>query len=323
MKISKISVVIWAYKRNEMLTQALNSVLNQHGFSEIVSEIIVSDNSPEGEAYEVVKSVGRPDVKYIQQQPSLSPQAHLPALLDLVKGKWCAHLCDDDIWLPWHLIEAVKSISRTNSKMYFGGRIHTGLTNLRYGVIDSSPFFLADEGWLKQVSYEDSCAALAFETHLMLSAMIVYVSSEVESDKVKTTVVGTHPLRADAAYFAMLMPDEGILFNSRPTIIYRKHGGQSAFSLKDHQIAQNDLLKILCRLLDARRKNLRDIILESVETDNITKKVYCSSNWWRIAEVVSGTNRPLKGWKFIKAKLEEVVRHHGLDRYMTRIKQII
>lgn len=89
-----ISICIPAYKAPELTKQCLDSVLQQH-FKDI--EIIITDDSPGDEIYELVKSylVDFPLV-YIHNDKPLGPPANWNAAIALAKGKYVYLLHRDD-----------------------------------------------------------------------------------------------------------------------------------------------------------------------------------------------------------------------------------
>lgn len=86
-----VSVIITTYYRNEMLAEAIESVLGQ-SYTEI--EIIVVDDSGEANAATVADDY---DVGYREMEEPVGPQAAREAGVDLAAGEFVQFLDDDDV----------------------------------------------------------------------------------------------------------------------------------------------------------------------------------------------------------------------------------
>jgi glycosyltransferase involved in cell wall biosynthesis len=105
-----VSVVISAYNRPEMLTTALESVLNQ-SFSNL--EVIVQDDSSEDGCEAVVSDIRDPRIRFTRNRPSLGTVANLRAGYRKCTGKYFATLNDDDFYAPDYL-QTMVSILEAN-----------------------------------------------------------------------------------------------------------------------------------------------------------------------------------------------------------------
>ena len=95
-----VSVVIPTYKRSEMLTRAILSILDQTYRN--IEIIVVNDNEPNDEyslaTQEKLQGIGDTRVRYIQQTKHVNGSAARNAGIDAALGEYIAFLDDDDVW---------------------------------------------------------------------------------------------------------------------------------------------------------------------------------------------------------------------------------
>ena len=113
---SSVSVIIPAYNVGQYLAAAINSALQQ---VHLPDEIIVVDDGSTDKTPEVAKSFGD-RVKYLRQE-NAGPAAARNLGLREAKCEWVAFLDGDDLWLPWHLSEAMKVKARHPEAALFCG----------------------------------------------------------------------------------------------------------------------------------------------------------------------------------------------------------
>lgn len=97
-----VSVVIPTYKRSEMLTRAIQSILDQtYQNTEI---IVVDDNEPNDKfslaTQKKLQEISDPRVRYVQQEKHINGSAARNVGIDAAKGDFIAFLDDDDTWYP-------------------------------------------------------------------------------------------------------------------------------------------------------------------------------------------------------------------------------
>lgn len=103
----RFSVVIPTYRRDELLAEALGSVLAQT-FTDF--ELIVVDDAASESAERVVLATEDPRVHYSRNDRGGGGAGTRNAGVDRAKGEWVAFLDDDDLWLPDKLLRVASLI---------------------------------------------------------------------------------------------------------------------------------------------------------------------------------------------------------------------
>lgn len=116
MEYPKIQVYIITYNRPDTLVKAIDSVLQQT-YPNV--ELVVSDNSSNGETYNVLSStLAWGHYKYIRRNPSVSGVEHLRVALSEAETDYFIVFHDDDEMFPGMVEELYKAIS-ANDLYYF------------------------------------------------------------------------------------------------------------------------------------------------------------------------------------------------------------
>src|SRR5271154_847534 len=100
-----VSVIISAFNRPAMLLAAINSVQSQT-YEQL--EIIIQDDSTNGECQRVVLNLCDSRVRYIHNIPSLGTAANLRAGYRKSSGKYFSTLNDDDLYAPDYIEQMVE-----------------------------------------------------------------------------------------------------------------------------------------------------------------------------------------------------------------------
>ena len=103
----KISVIIPVYNGGAFISEAINSVFNQH--YEAIEVIVVDDGSTDNTA-EMVEMTGQ-DVRYVYQE-NRGVSAARNKGLEMATGKYIAYLDADDIWMENKLIRQVEILGK-------------------------------------------------------------------------------------------------------------------------------------------------------------------------------------------------------------------
>jgi glycosyltransferase involved in cell wall biosynthesis len=101
----KVSVIIPTYNRAHLLTQAIDSVLNQT-FTDF--ELIIVDNYSGDNTESVVKSYKDKRIRYFKNQNRGLIGVNRNYGIQESKGEYISFLDDDDLWLPEKLDKQVK-----------------------------------------------------------------------------------------------------------------------------------------------------------------------------------------------------------------------
>jgi len=103
------SVCIPTYNRAQSLRQAIKSVLAQ-SFADY--EIVITDNCSPDDTERVVRSFHSKSIRYFKNESNLGMVGNWNQALGYAKGNYIAFLFDDDAFLPNHLKEAHKALTK-------------------------------------------------------------------------------------------------------------------------------------------------------------------------------------------------------------------
>ena len=101
-----VSVILPTHNREKLLSQAIDSVLNQ---SYLNLELIVIDDASTDNTYNLVKSYSDKRIHYIKHNENKHASASRNTGIRKANGKYIAFLDDDDTWLP-HKLEMQVSL---------------------------------------------------------------------------------------------------------------------------------------------------------------------------------------------------------------------
>jgi hypothetical protein len=111
----RVSVLIPAIARPDLLEVTLRGVSRQVS-RELIHEVIVSENLGDRRSEAVCALFPELPIIYRFRDPFFSgPMAgfeHVAALFGEASGEYVALVCDDDVWSPGHLANAVESLDR-------------------------------------------------------------------------------------------------------------------------------------------------------------------------------------------------------------------
>jgi len=132
----KISVVITTHNRATLLTNAINSVLNQT-FKDF--EMLIIDDASKDNTEEVVKTFTDGRIRYIKILPEDSKEGNYARNFGIkeAKGEFIAFLDDDDEWLPEKLEKQIEVFEK-NEKI---GLVYTGY------------IYIYDNKWQRIIAY--------------------------------------------------------------------------------------------------------------------------------------------------------------------------
>lgn len=109
-EIPRFSVVIPTYNRSDLVTRAVQSVLDQ---SFVDFEIIVVDNGGNDDTDQRIKEIDDSRIHYVWQAGSGSPASPRNHGIALARGEWVAFLDSDDSWRT-HKLERVAHFLQDN-----------------------------------------------------------------------------------------------------------------------------------------------------------------------------------------------------------------
>ncbi len=145
MKDPFFTVVIPTYNREDLIQEAIRSVLNQT-FGKF--ELIVVDDHSIDNTNDVVTSFGDDRITYIVNDHTKGGAGARNAGIFRAKGEWVAFLDDDDVWLPEKLELQYKKIKEVNDSV---GLIYTGYAAYDFdNKREISLYMPENEGWLQE-----------------------------------------------------------------------------------------------------------------------------------------------------------------------------
>jgi glycosyltransferase involved in cell wall biosynthesis len=122
-----ISVIIPTYNRAHLVTDAINSVLDQT-YSNF--ELLVVDDHSKDNTEEVVKSYDDPRVQYLINERTKGAQGARNTGLFVAKGEWIAFLDSDDVWLEDKLKIQLVYLDKQNEDVV---GLSTGIAKYDFG----------------------------------------------------------------------------------------------------------------------------------------------------------------------------------------------
>lgn len=127
----KFSVVIPAYKRNNVVKEAMLSVLGQTGIPEERLEIVISDDEDDGAVRKSNKSFFRNiyrEVVYIENRHEEGPGGNRQSGFEMATGEYLVFLDSDDRLMPGFLIEMEKKLvdKRNSAAICFSRPVFDG-----------------------------------------------------------------------------------------------------------------------------------------------------------------------------------------------------
>jgi glycosyltransferase involved in cell wall biosynthesis len=216
-----LSVVIPTFRRPQLLSETLGSVLAQPG---VKLEVIVVDDSPEGSAREVVARLRDPRVAYLNNP---TPTGGVPSIVrnlgwPRARGGLIHFLDDDDIVPDRHYAEVMAAFAERPNVGVIFGRVEP------FG--DAPPAQLAGEKqfFAEAARRASSCnrfgSRWGFAARMMFDrAMFICSAAIVRRDSVMQTG-GFDPsirLREDVDFYARVIRRFGAHFMDRVSIRYR------------------------------------------------------------------------------------------------------
>jgi len=140
---SVISVIVRTVNRPDLLTNALNSLVNQT-ISDAFEVVLVNDGGPDlGQFLKNYEK--RLNIKYVRNQISHGRTKALNEGISASIGKWISFLDDDDIYYPWHLESMYNATMTQTQYKFFYGSFNRTLISLEHNktpieILSIAPF---------------------------------------------------------------------------------------------------------------------------------------------------------------------------------------
>lgn len=166
MKKPFFSVIIPTYNRANLLSEAIQSVLNQT-FSDY--ELIVVDDHSTDNTKSIVNSFSDKRIIYILNDRSGGGAGARNTGIFRARGEWIAFLDDDDVWLPEKLELLFKKIQEIDNEI---GLIYNGFANYNFEKKkEISVIVPHKKGWIQKdilyTNYIGTFSAVSTKTALL------------------------------------------------------------------------------------------------------------------------------------------------------------
>lgn len=113
MEKQSLTILIPTYKRPELLTQALNSAINQTVSHEAYNILVVdNDPAPDTETERLVAAAKADNIRYVKNEKNLGGYGNWNRGFSLSETEWVCLLHDDDLLLPTYVERALYMLKR-------------------------------------------------------------------------------------------------------------------------------------------------------------------------------------------------------------------
>lgn len=123
-----ISVVMSTYNRENMISESIDSILNQT-FSDF--EFIIIDDSSTDNTFEIIKKYNDKRIKLFKNEKNSGCTFNYHNAQNISKGKYIAHIDDDDISMPLRLEKQFEYMETHSDIALLGTFIETFGENVR------------------------------------------------------------------------------------------------------------------------------------------------------------------------------------------------
>lgn len=129
-----ISIVIPTFRREKLLAETIQSILNQENFEDY--EIVVVDNDPIfgviTETEKVIRSFNSNKILYYRNRENLEMYGNWNRCIELARSKWVCMVHDDDALVKNHLV-TMTNIIKKNSKISYLACRHNNIDEREKG----------------------------------------------------------------------------------------------------------------------------------------------------------------------------------------------
>ncbi len=111
-----ISYVVPVYKRPDLLSETLDSILNQEPV-DIAWDIVVVDNEPEAgnETEQLIRRLDNPRILYYRNSENVGVDGNYNKCIEAARGEWVAMIHGDDLITADHLKNSVRDIAEASA----------------------------------------------------------------------------------------------------------------------------------------------------------------------------------------------------------------
>jgi glycosyltransferase involved in cell wall biosynthesis len=226
--MNPISVIIPTAGNPQLLETALRSVARQTSREHILHEVLVSENRNDRSSEAVCGKFSDLPIRYIFQDPPVSPLLNFDFLFRRAEADFVALLCDDDWWAPGHLHTALAHLSRDSQVVaWFSACFFTDSEGSRSGWIQRTPVLWIAAGrpnfssvWL--LGRQEVLASAWVLTPFHISSMVVRRDALLLA---RSSWLDSHIYIADRSLQAHLSTLGSILYDPMVDTFIRYHSG--------------------------------------------------------------------------------------------------
>jgi O-antigen biosynthesis protein len=137
-----VSIIISTYNRRDLLPIAIQSVINQNYTN---WELVVVNDAGE-DVKDIIESFNDDRIKYILKERNSGLGSTRNTGLEIVKGKYCNFLDDDDFFFKFHIQTLVEAMEQNNWEIAYTEAVYCGYDPIhgKYKVIQYSFDYDAD-----------------------------------------------------------------------------------------------------------------------------------------------------------------------------------
>ena len=222
----KVSVIVLTYNRAHMVSEAIDSILNQT-FKDF--ELIVVDNESVDNTEEVIKSYTDERIRYFRHQNNGLVAVNRNYGISKANGEYIAFCDDDDLWMPEKLERQVKLLD----------------LNKELGLVYSDSYIMDENGNLERDTSLSSSRLLRGNVFdkLFQSNFIPMLTVMIRRE-VLSKVGGFDPkyiIAQDYDLWLRIAEHYPIDFTEEPLAKYRIHGGSVS---RNRELAINEVFQL-------------------------------------------------------------------------------
>lgn len=206
----KVSVTVLTYNRARLVTEAIDSILNQT-FRDF--EVIVVDNYSSDNTESVVRSYTDERIRYFKNQNDGFIGVNRNYSIEKSRGEYIAFLDDDDLWLPEKLEKQIELLD----------------SDRRLGLVYSDIFIMDSNGDFRKHPYSHSIEPLrGYVFNQLLQANFIPMPAVVVRGEVLDKVGGFNPkykICLDYDLWLRIARSYPIDYVEQPLATFRVHSG--------------------------------------------------------------------------------------------------
>lgn len=223
----RISVLVPTAARPETLEVTLRSIARQTARAQI-QEVIVSENLGDLRSREVCALFPELPIRYVLREPQLGA-LHFETLFREAKGEFSAFVCDDDLWSPGHLENALMSLdAHQDAVAHFSAFVGARSELAGQATLWCAPLLWLAAGRPPRMSeyvfeYRDALALSWVFTPFQWSTLVA--RTPISSATSPALTNSPHPFYHDRMFIIALAQHGQLIFDPAPDMIYRVYEG--------------------------------------------------------------------------------------------------